>query len=404
MPERQDLDLIIEKINKKFNEFKETNDAAEEQRSARNGEALAETQEKLDKINADITELRKEQNQLEKIINRPKVKNDIEMTPELELHNRAYEKFIRFGNGETGQAQFTDEEKRALAGTADTDGQFLVPIDFESELIMNAYDMAAVRPLCQVGTTSRDVVQLGALSKPTVAWGKRAIAVTEQTLDAGGMQVRIFNLRALTLISNDTLDDAEADVMGELRDAFEMALAEAEDDAFIAGADADTPPGIMSNSVVLARYKATGVADAIADATHNGMDAVQQLYYGVKATYRRNGTFAMNSTTEALFRALKNGEGDYYWEPSMQAGTPVSLMGRPVVNPEGMADVAANSYPAVFGDFRSGYKIRDRAGMTMTRLIERYAEYDQVGILIKKRTGGQVTLPEAFCPLKVAAS
>jgi len=79
-------------------------------------------------------------------------------------------------------------------------------------------------------------------------------------------------------------------------------------------------------------------------------------------------------------------------------------MGRPVVNPEGMSDVAAGSYPAVFGDFRSGYKIRDRAGMTMTRLVERYAEYDQVGILIKKRTGGQVTLPEAFCPLKVAAS
>ena len=404
MPEKKDLDLVIEKINKKFEEFKKTNDKADEERSARNGKALAETQEKLEKINSDITELRKEQNRLEKRLNRPKVKNDIEITPEMEVHKRAYEKYIRYGNGETGQGQFSEEEKRALAGTSDTDGQFLVPIDFESELIMNAYDLAAIRPLCQVGTTSRDVVQLGALSKPTVAWGKRAIAVTEQTLDTGGLQVRIYNLRALTLISNDTLDDADADIMGELRDAFEMALAEAEDDAFIAGADADTPPGIMANATVLARYKATGVADAIADATHNGMDAIQQMYYGVNAKYRRNGTFAMNSTTEALFRALKNGEGDYYWEPSLQAGTPVSLMGRPVVNPEGMSDVAAGSYPAVFGDFRSGYKIRDRAGMTMTRLVERYAEYDQVGILIKKRTGGQVTLPEAFCPLKVAAS
>jgi len=402
MPEKQDLDLVIDKINTKFEEFKRTNDKAEQERETRNGEALAETSEKLDKINADITELRKEQNQLEKRLNRPKVKNDIEITPEIELHKRAYEKYIRFGVGETGSSQFTDDEKRALAGTSDTDGQFLVPIDFENELIMNAYDMAAIRPLCQVGTTSRDVVQLGALSKPTVAWGKRAIAVSQQTLDAGGMQVRIRNLRALTLISNDTLDDADADIMGEIRDAFEMAVAEAEDDAFIAGTDEDSPPGIMANSVVLARNVVTGVADAIADATNNGMDAVQRMYYGVKATYRRNGTFAFNSATEALFRALKNGEGDYLWEPSSQAGTPVSLMGRPVVNPEGMADVAANSYPAVFGDFRSGYKIRDRAGLVLTRLIERYAEYDQTGIMLKKRTGGQVTLPEAFCPLKVS--
>jgi len=405
MPDIQDLNEVIEAINKKFVEFKETNEKALEERTARNGEALSETQEKLEKINADITEIRKMQNELEKRAARPNIESGgVIVTPEMELRNAAYVKYLRYGIGETGRAKFTPDELRALAGTSDVDGQFLVPIDFESELIMNAYDLAAVRPLCQVGTTSRDTVQLGALSKPTVAWGKRAVAVSQQDLDAGGLKVSIKNLRALTLISNDTLDDAAADIMAELRSAFEMAIAEAEDDAFIAGADEDAPPGIMANTTVQANYVASGVADAIADATHNGMDAIQQMYYKVKSVYRRNGTFAMNSTTEAAVRALKDGEGRYLWEPSSQAGVPVALLGRPVVNPEGMADIAANSYPMVFGDFRSGYKIRDRAGLVITRLLERYAEYDQTGFLVKKRTGGQVTLPEAFAPMKIAAS
>ena len=404
MAEELDLKEVVEKINDKFDEFKKTNDKAIEERTAKTDGTTAETQEKLDKINTDITELRKVQNEFEKRSKRPSNPEKIDLTPEQELRTSAYTKYIRYGVGDAATIKYTPEEVRALAGTSDADGQFLVPIEFESQLLMNAYDLAAIRPLCQVGTTSRDIVQLGALSKPSVAWGKRAIAVTEQDLTTGGKQIRVRNLKALTLISNDTLDDADADIMSEVREAFEYAVAEAEDDAFAVGADEDAPPGIMANATVLASYKFSGVADAISDATFNGIDKLLELIYGLNSKYRRNGTFAMNSTTESLYRQLKNGNGDYLWQPSVQAGVPVALHGRPIINPEGMADVAAGAYPVVFGDFRAGYKIRDRSGLVITRLVERYAEYDQTGLLLKKRVGGQVVLPEAFIPLKIATS
>jgi HK97 family phage major capsid protein len=80
-----------------------------------------------------------------------------------------------------------------------------------------------------------------------------------------------------------------------------------------------------------------------------------------------------------------------------------TLLGRPVVNPEGMPDVAANAYPVLLGDFKAGYKIRDRSGVTITRLTERYAEYDQTGFMLKKRVGGGVALAEAFTCLKIDA-
>jgi HK97 family phage major capsid protein len=79
-------------------------------------------------------------------------------------------------------------------------------------------------------------------------------------------------------------------------------------------------------------------------------------------------------------------------------------LGRPLINPEGFPDVAANAFPIVLGDFRKGYRIRDRSGVTIQRLVERYAEYDQTGFMIKKRVAGQVTQAEAFRCLKVATS
>jgi len=67
-----------------------------------------------------------------------------------------------------------------------------------------------------------------------------------------------------------------------------------------------------------------------------------------KKTYRANGTWAFNSTTEAVIRKLKDGEGRYLWQPPVQLGAPALLLGKPIVNPEGMPDIAANAYPIVF--------------------------------------------------------
>lgn len=397
-------DLKIE-LAKTFEEFKSANDKAIGEAEKRNGEATAETRSQVEALNNAITELKKEIGKLEVRSNRPPKldKSGKETTPEMELRTRAYEKYIRHGIGETSGVTWTPEETRALAGTADDDGQFLVPDGFESAIIMAAYDIAEVRPLCQVGTTSRDVVKLGSLSKPIVAWGTRGLAVDQQSLNTGGVTIPIKNIRALTLLSNDTLDDAAADVMGQLEMAFELAVAEAEDDSFIAGSDPKGPGGILANASVLANVTNSGVAANIYDGTHNGIDALKTMLYGLKKAYRRNATWAMNSTTEGAYRSLKDGEGRYLWDFQVAGDGAGTLLGRPVINPEAMADIAAGTYPVLLGDFRSGYKIRDRAGLTIKRLVERYAEYDQTAFILKKRVGGQVTLPEAFRCLKVSA-
>ncbi|MFH2095500.1 MAG: phage major capsid protein [Bacteroidota bacterium] len=405
MSDKIELKEFNEQLNRTFEEFKTRNDKAIEEASKRNGEATAETQAVVEKINTDLIEMRKSMKEIETRLNRPNFNPEGTGEEEAEKKFRAaaFVKWLRYGlDGE--KASWTPEERRSLSSASDGTGSFLVPIEFESGIIMNAYNIGELRPVCQVGTTGRDTVQLGSLSKPTVAWGRSDIAISTQTLTAGGERITIYPLRAIALLHNDTLDDAEADINAELNMAFARAVAEAEDDAFAAGAGDDSPRGVAADTRVQALYVASGIADALSDATHNGVDALTDVLYTPKKTYRRNGTWAFNSTTEAAIRKLKDGEGRYLWQPPVQEGRPALLLGKPIVNPEGMPDIGAGTYPIVFGDFMAGYKIRDRKGLTVQRLVERYAEYEQTGFKIVSRTGGQVTLAEAFAPLKIAAS
>jgi HK97 family phage major capsid protein len=159
----------------------------------------------------------------------------------------------------------------------------------------------------------------------------------------------------------------------------------------------------MTHAGVIANFTKTGVAAALSDTNNNGVDPLISMLHSLKKTYRRNATWGMNSTTEGEVRKLKDKDGQYLWQPPVQAGSPATLLGRPVINPEGMADIGANAFPVVLGDFRSGYVIRDRSGITVQRLVERYAEFDQTGFLVKRRTGGKVVMAEAFRVLKIAA-
>lgn len=363
------------------------------------------TRESIEKANTQIGELRALYDSLMVAANRPAGFADpAQEDPEKLLLRAAFEKFVRYGAGENAAVQMSVEEKRALANSSDSDGGFLVPVDFENTVIMNAYNESAIRPVVGARPTSRDTVFLPALAKPKVAWGVTGLALTPQELEAGGHTIQIFDLKALTLIHNNTLEDAEADIWGELSMAFSDAIAEAEDDAFAIGAGDKSPQGILTNAAVAANSTLTGVANGLNDATHNGVDVLIQALYKLKATYRRNATFAFNSTVEGQVRQFKDSNGQYLWQPPVQAGDPATLLGKPVINPEGLPDADTDGLlPIVIGDFKRGYRIRDRSGVAVQRLTERYAEYDQTGFIVKRRTGGQVVLSEAFQVVKVGA-
>lgn len=390
---------LIEELNKLHKNFTEAVDKLDSEREER-AEASVETRGLVDTLTEQMTGVIASIDEVRAEMAAPPPPNPDDMTEEQQVHHRAMGKFLRRG---VKHGSLEPEELRALTEASDTDGAFFTPDEMESSILMNASNIAVMRPLCNTGTTSRQAVVEGMISKPIVGWGQENLQVPKQVLEAGIHRLDIYDLKALYLISNDTLDDSESDIVGELSAAFGRVIAEEEDVVIAAGTGFNQPQGFSTLAAIQANFTKTNVAAALSDSTYNGMDALIECLTTLKGSYRLNSTWVYNSATMGLIMQFKDDYGQYLWQPMLQQGTPAMLLGRPTAVNEGMPDVAAGAFPIALADFRMGYKLRDRTGLAIKRLDELYAEYDQVGFIVKKRLGGRPTLPEAYQMIKVAA-
>ena len=108
----------------------------------------------------------------------------------------------------------------------------------------------------------------------------------------------------------------------------------------------------------------------------------------------------MNDTTVSIIRKLKDLNGVYLWQPSVQAGQPDKLLGYDLHTSPYVPAAAAGALSVAIGDF-SNYWIGDRAGRTVQRLNELYATNGQIGFVATERVDGKVILPEAIQLLKM---
>ena len=124
-------------------------------------------------------------------------------------------------------------------------------------------------------------------------------------------------------------------------------------------------------------------------------DEIMDLFYSLNAPYRKKASWLLNDTTIKAIRKLKDGNGNYLWQPSLTAGTPDTLLGRPVNTSSFMPSIAASAKTIAFGDY-SYYWIADRQGRSFKRLGELFAVTGQVGFLGTQRVDGRLILPEAI--------
>ena len=136
----------------------------------------------------------------------------------------------------------------------------------------------------------------------------------------------------------------------------------------------------------------TGVTAASATAVT--ADELMDLYYSLKSPYRKKSMWVLNDSTIKAIRKLKDNNGQYLWQPSLTAGAPDMILGRPIKTSAYMPAIAAGAKTIAFGDF-SYYWIADRQGRSFKRLNELFAASGQVGFLASQRVDGKMILAEA---------
>jgi HK97 family phage major capsid protein len=194
------------------------------------------------------------------------------------------------------------------------------------------------------------------------------------------------------------LEDNAYNLEGELLSDFAESFSKTEGLAFVKGTGIDQPTGIMVAADIAAIN--TGVA-ANFPAT-NPADVIISMYHKIATTYAQSGVWMMNRNTLSIIRQWKDGNGRYMIIDPISAGAPSTLLGRPVVEMPDMDDIGAGLFPILFGDM-SGYRIVDRIGLNTLRDPFTLAVNGQVRFHARKRVGADLTHPDRFIKLKVAA-
>lgn len=282
-----------------------------------------------------------------------------------------------------------------LATTPDVDGGFLVPEEFEHQIVTALDEENVIRKLAKVITTHNDRKIPIATGHSVAQWTAENAAYTESNPTFGQKQIDAFKLTDLVRVSTELLQDSAFDLESYIAKEFARAFGIAEEQAFCVGTGTNQPTGIFT-----ANGGTVGVTAA--SATAITVDEIIALVYALKSPYRRNAKFLMNDATVSILRKLKDSNGAYLWQPSVQAGQPDRLLGYEIYTSPYAPTVAAGALAIAFGDF-DNYWIGDRAGKTVQRLNELYATNGQIGYVATERVDGKVILPEGIQLLKMKA-
>ena len=277
----------------------------------------------------------------------------------------------------------------ALQIGTDSEGGYLVPDEYERTLVEALEEENIFRQLAKVIQTSSGDRKIPVVAtKGTASWIDEEGAFTESDDSFGQVSIGAYKLGTMIKVSEELLNDSVFDLESYIAREFARRIGNKEEEAFFTVDGSGKPLGILA---------ATGGAETgvtAASATAVTADELIDLFYSLKSPYRRNAVWMLNDSTIKAVRKLKDSNGQYLWQPSLTAGTPDTILGRPVKTSAYMPAIAAGAKTIAFGDF-SYYWIADRQGRSFKRLNELYAATGQVGFLASQRVDGKMILPEA---------
>ena len=287
--------------------------------------------------------------------------------------------------------------KNALEVGTDSEGGYLVPDEYENQLIQALEEANILRNLCHVITTSYGDRKIPVVaSHGSAVWMDEEAAFSESDEAFTQVTLSAYKLGTMLKVSDELLNDSYFNLDSYIAAEFARRIGAAEEESFLTGDGSSKPTGLLN---------ATGGASlgvTAASATAITIDEVLDLYHSLKSSYRKNATFLVNDDTIKKIRKLKDGQGQYLWQPSIAAGTPDKILNRPVVTSQYMPTAASSEKTILFGDFKY-YWVADRQGRTFKRLNELYAANGQVGFLASQRLDGKLILSEAMKVLQQKA-
>lgn len=327
-----------------------------------------------------------------------------------ELDMRAFRSYLRNGiNGmsdeERSVARLVDAEGRAAQTVTTTGGGYLVPRGFQAELDVAMLAFSDVRRACRVIPTATG----NTMDWPTVndTSNKGRLLAINTVVTNTGLTYGAVVLGAYLFSSDSVLvpyqlaQDSAFDIDAHVRDMLAERLGRITNDYFTTGTGSSQPTGIVTGA-----YNSSVVFDVSDIASNNNMTTVGSkiidLEHTVDPAYRVGAAYMMHDGVKKILRTTVDGNGRPLFRAANDApGDFDTLNGYPVFINQSMGDWTATNKVMLFGNF-SKFLVRVVRPVTVMRLVERYADYHQIGFLGFERADSNI-INAGTNPIKYAA-
>ena len=350
----------------------------------------------LDRNIERMERLEKRESELEKPVNTP-LTSMPESAKMDEKKGRAADSYRKAFWNNIRTKYPTSEIYNALKEGVDSEGGYLVPDEYETTLIQALTEETVVRQNCKVITTSSGSHKIPVVaSHGEAAWMDEEDAFQTSDETFGQVNLDAHKVGTLIKVSEELLNDSAFDLEGYMRSEFARRIGDKEENAFLNGNGVHKPTGLLHDTL------GAQIGLTAASATALTADEVIDLFHSLKTPYRKKAVWLLNDSTIKTIRKLKDGNGQYLWQPGIRDGEVNTILGKPYYTSAFMPEIAAGNKTILFGDL-SYYWIADRQGIVFKRLNELFAGTGQVGFLAYKRLDGKTVLPEAIKVLQQKA-
>ena len=301
-----------------------------------------------------------------------------------------------------------DTQWKSMSSGSDPDGGYVVMPARSSGFTKKLFDSSPMRRLSRVesitvGDSWEEPIDADDIGASWV--GESESRPATETAQIGMLKIPVHETYSLQPITQRLLDDSYIDVGAWVEEKMADKFARQEGLSFTSGDGVVKPRGFLNYPTDLAsdatrawstiQHVVSGNASAIT------ADALRTIFWSLRAPYRAGAAWMMNSNTAGAIDKLKDGQGNYLWRDSSTAGVPPTLLGHPVEFNEDMPDVAANSLPIAFANWKLSYVIVDKLGLRVLR--DPYSDKPRLLIYVYKRVGGGLANSEAIKLMKISA-
>jgi HK97 family phage major capsid protein len=367
--------------------FREANDKLEAE-TKRFGNERAESKALVDKLNGRLDEL-------EVKMQRAKLgAAESRADKELERNELETKRFNKFARG--GEDLLDVEERKALSTDSEQDGGYINFPNLSARIIKKLILVSPFRSLATIETISKgnslSIPAEGTTNFDAGRVGQRSARPATATGTLRLEEIPTHEYYAAPQLTQQQIDDSAVDVESWSSDRVGTRFAQITNADYINGTGVNMPEGVNTNASI-----AQIVSGAAALLT---MDGMFDLMAALPTYYALNASIICNRKTTYALRKLKDSQNRYLWEPSPIVGNPPAFDSKPVIEMPDMPDIAANAFPVMFGDFKSGVTIVDRQSVRLLR--DPYTNKPFVILYFTLRTGAQVTLAEAIVKQKIS--